>query len=304
LIFNEASIKKIFLSIKVILPKVARSNNFIQRTVTGIVFVAILVGGMLSNSIGFFVVFLTITGLALWEFYRLVAVNELQPQKWIGLVMGILLFAISFLYCAGWSEIDIFDLLIILFLGIPISEMYRKKENPFINIAITYFGVLYIAFPFALLTHFVINPPFTGASIDVLGIRYYPLVLLGLFIVLWANDTGAYLVGMTIGKRRLFERISPKKSWEGSIGGGMFAMLAGLIYYQITNSLTLVDWLIISIIIVVSGTFGDLVESLLKRSMQVKDSGTILPGHGGILDRFDSILYAAPAVFVYLQFVY
>jgi len=128
-------------------------------------------------------------------------------------------------------------------------------------------------------------------------------LLLGYFVILWINDTFAYLFGTAFGKHRLFERISPKKSWEGSIGGALISIIAAWLIASFTNSLPLIHWIVIAIIIVICGTLGDLVESMLKRSLNCKDSGTLLPGHGGILDRFDSVLISAPIIFVYIQLV-
>ena len=131
-----------------------------------------------------------------------------------------------------------------------------------------------------------------------------PYILLAVFATIWVNDTGAYLVGVSIGKHRLFERISPKKSWEGFVGGALAALISGYLFSIYIPEINLINWLIFSEIIVVFGTYGDLMESLVKRTVDVKDSGTIIPGHGGLFDRFDSMLLAAPVIFIYLSFIF
>jgi phosphatidate cytidylyltransferase len=153
-------------------------------------------------------------------------------------------------------------------------------------------GQGFIALPFSLLSYiFFIN-------------GFQPLILLAVFVTIWVNDTGAYLVGVTLGKHRLFERISPKKSWEGFFGGAFFALISAYVFSLFIKDLSLIQWLIFSEIIVIFGTFGDLAESLLKRTLNMKDSGNVIPGHGGLLDRFDSMLLAAPAVYLFLSFLF
>lgn len=178
-----------------------------------------------------------------------------------------------------------------------IFEIYRNTKKPFINIGITFLGVLYVALPFSLL-NFIAFPDLHLHLLQ--NERYNPHILLGMIYMIWINDTGAYLVGSKFGKTKLFERISPKKSWEGSIGGAAFALIGAYIISIYYTDIEMIDWFIISGIVIVFGTLGDLVKSLLKRSIGVKDSGTILPGHGGILDRFDSIILSSPFVLIYI----
>lgn len=268
-------------------------SNLLKRSITGSLIVATIIGCIIFNPFSFYILFALISILGLNEFYNLSKKNNANPQKIIGIITGFVLFSSNFLYASGNIEAKIFLINIPFIVLIFINELYRKKEQPFINIAYTFLGILYIALPFSLCNYLVLQP-----SNEVI---YTPHILLGLFILLWTSDSGAYVVGSQIGKRRLFPRISPKKSWEGSIGGAVFALIAAWIMSLYFKELILTDWLIIAIITVVSGTYGDLSESLFKRSIDVKDSGNILPGHGGILDRFDSVLLAAPLVFTYVQ---
>jgi phosphatidate cytidylyltransferase len=173
-----------------------------------------------------------------------------------------------------------------------LNELFSKHEKPIDNISKTLFGIIYVPLPFALLNFFYMP--------SIAGNEIHPSILLGFFLILWTSDTFAYLSGMAFGKHKLFERISPKKTWEGSIGGLIFGMVMSWVLSIYFNDLSLLQWLSIGLITIVFGTFGDLAESMIKRSMNVKDSGKLLPGHGGLLDRFDAALLAAPAVFIYL----
>ena len=270
-------------------------NNFVTRVLTAIVFAIILIGGILWHPLSFFVVFLTVVILGLLEFYKLLRVAKIDPQRITGILLGIVIFVGNFLLANKLVDFKIFLLIIPVLTTIMILELYREKENPFSNIAFTIFGASYISIPFAILSWFVINPAFKES--------YYPMVLMGFLLLIWANDSGAYIVGSLTGKHKLFERISPKKTWEEFAWGGVFDLLTAWLISYFVPELSLIDWLIVAVITFVFGTFGDLIESLLKRMVKVKDSGHILPGHGGILDRFDSIIVAAPMVFIYLMVV-
>jgi phosphatidate cytidylyltransferase len=265
-------------------------NNFVQRTLTGTVFVAVLVAAIIFNQIIFSGLFFIITILGLSEFYKLWKGGGKNLQEYFGITLG----ALTYLGLASVSNnlinVDFLLLLLPLIMGAFIVELYRNKPSPFENVALTLSGVLYIAVPFGLLN-------FLYVSSD----HYFYILLLSYFVLLWINDTFAYLFGMTFGKHRLFERISPKKSWEGSVGGGLTAILTAWIFSRYETSIPFIHWAVIALIIVVAGTLGDLVESMMKRSLQIKDSGNILPGHGGILDRFDAVLISAPIVFVYVE---
>jgi phosphatidate cytidylyltransferase len=175
------------------------------------------------------------------------------------------------------------------------SELYLKKATPFRDIAYTVIGLIYVALPFSLLNYMVHQNMYVTS--------YEPTVLLGMIFMIWANDTGAYLTGKLFGKRKLFERISPKKTWEGAFGGGLLALLTAYLVSLYYKNLAPEHWYAIAAIVVVAGNYGDLIESLYKRSKNIKDSGTLLPGHGGILDRFDSLLYSIPFVFCYLALI-
>jgi phosphatidate cytidylyltransferase len=249
----------------------------------------VVVAGILLHPFLFAVVFLGLTIMALIEFYRMVRIAGVEPQIWSGLTVSIVFFASVFGYVTGFlPPYLVFSVIPLLFL-IFIVELYRKKPFPISNIAYTLAGFLYIAFPMSL-SNLLAFPLNSGRHV------FYPWILFGITITLWLYDSGAYLVGTPWGKHRLFERISPKKSWEGVIGGGIVAMLAGVLNAWLFQSLELITWLLISFLVIVSGTFGDLVESMMKRSLGIKDAGSLLPGHGGFLDRLDSFIFTVPMV--------
>ena len=268
-------------------------NNFYRRSLTGIVFVLVLGGAILINAFTFFALLAVIVTLGIAEFYRLIGTAQMKPNKALGIALGLLLLGITSLYALGYATIGWFWLTVPLMSAIFVAELYRRHSTPFQNIAITLFAVAYIAVPFSLLILF-------GFPERTLS-GYQSTLVMGFFFLLWANDTGAYLTGISIGKHPMFPRISPKKSWEGFAGGLVFTQLVALVISRYFTALKTLDWLVIAGIICIFGVWGDLIESMLKRSLDIKDSGNILPGHGGILDRFDSVLFSAPIVFVYLQ---
>jgi phosphatidate cytidylyltransferase len=268
-------------------------NNFIVRTLTGIVFAISIIGSILVSHYLFSLLFLVVTIFTMLEFYKLADSGlSIKIQTKLGVFTGSMLFILSSLSSLGLISTKFLAIIFLLTGLLFIAEMYRNKSNPFLNISMTLAGVFYIALPFSMLNFFY-TPYF-----DFSNGNYE--VLIGFFLILWVNDSLAYLVGSSIGKHRLFERISPKKSWEGSIGGFAFGLLTAWGISFFFKELELNNWLVIAAIIMIFGTFGDLVESLFKRSLNIKDSGSFLPGHGGLLDRFDAVLLAAPAVFVYL----
>ena len=266
--------------------------NIVVRILAGAVFVALLIGGMIINEITYLVLFCLITGLALNEFYGLIQKSARAGlPKILGIASGIVLvcsFFLHFFLCFSLG----FYVYILLFLVIFINELYRKRENPLKSLAYIVLGQIYIALPFSLAAYLI----FWEAP----GIYSYTL-LLAVFVFIWVNDSFAYLTGLTFGKHRLFERISPKKSWEGFIGGAVFATASSYLFYHFAGILPLPVWIGFALVVVAFGTWGDLVESLMKRTLGVKDSGNTIPGHGGLLDRFDSTILAIPAIVVYLK---
>ena len=271
-------------------------SNFVQRTITGILFVVILVGCILLTPISFGILFALISALSVYEFGQLMDKSkQVAINKKITSLAGAYLFLAVMAFCTGATDAQVFLPYLLLLLYLMITELYLKKENPLGNWAFTMLSQLYIALPFALLNILAFHNDVASSSVS-----YNPVLPLSVFVFIWLSDTGAYCVGSLIGKHRLFERISPKKSWEGSIGGGVFSIASSLVFAHYFPFLHLAEWMGLAFTVVVFGTWGDLTESLMKRQLGKKDSGNILPGHGGMLDRFDSALMAIPAAVIYL----
>jgi phosphatidate cytidylyltransferase len=253
-----------------------------------------MVGSALLGQNVFSGLLLIVTIYSLNEFISLVENEKYQPSKWATLLFGGLTYSALAAHAMGLIAVSGIIVIIPFIFLFFLIELWRNKANPFINIALSITAVAYIAIPFGLMIYFF-DP------VVLSGPLHYGIVL-GFLVILWLNDTGAYFVGSLIGKHKLFERISPGKTWEGSAGGALFALLTGWGLSFIFKQLDVSQWLLLAILIVITGTLGDLVESMLKRSLGIKDSGNILPGHGGLLDRFDAVLLSAPFVFVYLAF--
>jgi len=245
--------------------------------------------------------FALVTGLTIWEFTGLVNdYKTITVNRMICTVAGVYFFLAMAGYNSGLTPASVFIPYLVSIIYLLIAELYLKHPDPISDWAYTMMSQVYIALPFSLLNVLA----FRSVGFDI---RYTYLIPLSVFVFLWMNDTGAYLCGSLLGKHKLFPRISPGKSWEGSIGGGILVMAIAVLIWYLTEqygvnelSLNAFEWVGLGLTVVVFGTWGDLIESLLKRTLGIKDSGTILPGHGGMLDRFDSSLLAIPAAVVYL----
>ncbi len=275
-------------------------NNFIVRTITGILFVATIVVCFL-NPTAMSALFALVTGMATWEFTGLVNNRpHVSINRFICTVAAVYWYLAMTGFCSGLTPSTVFIPYLITLVYLFIAELYTKAEDSVNNWAYTTMSQLYIALPFSLLNVLAFRE--TPA-----GIMYTYLMPLSVFVFLWINDSGAYCFGSLFGKHKLFPRISPGKSWEGSVGGFIFVSAAACGIWHLTEKygvndlqLSMAEWIGLGLLVAVFGTWGDLVESLFKRTLGIKDSGNILPGHGGMLDRFDSSLMAIPAAVVYL----
>ncbi len=283
-------------------------KNFIVRTITGIIFVAAIVASFMRPE-AMVLLFSIVTGLTVWEFTGLVNQRpEVNVNRFISTVAAVYFFFAMTYFCsdiyAGVAKSVVFIPYLVTVIYLIIAELYLKQQDPIADWAYTMLSQMYIALPFSLINVLAFNATSQGF------VAFNTLLPLSIFIFLWVNDSGAYCVGSLLGKHKLFPRISPGKSWEGSIGGAVFVLLAAWAIYAVEGAinedayaqhlLSLPAWLGLGLVVVVFGTWGDLVESLFKRTLGIKDSGNILPGHGGMLDRFDSSLMAIPAAVVYL----
>lgn len=267
-------------------------NNLPQRLATGLLGSAGVIFGVAYSNWTYFLVFFIICLFSILEFYKLIGLDGMHPQKAFGIFSGLVIFSLSFFVEKGTIPHKFYFLIFPLVSLVFVIKLYKKFERkPFTNIAITFLGIFYTTVPFALL----------NVAVFEHNQEYNYQIILGSLLILWATDTGAYFAGTYFGKRKLFERISPKKSWEGFAGGAALAMALAYGVSIYFTSLAQWQWLCIGWIIIIGGTYGDLVESLLKRSIEIKDSGTSLPGHGGFLDRFDGLFISAPFIVAFLE---
>jgi phosphatidate cytidylyltransferase len=270
-------------------------QNLFARTITGIVFISCIIGSLVWHPVAFAVVIFILMIIGLKEFYQLSHLHNIHPDRYSGYAVASAMYILLVLYALGIiSHLGLTGLVPLVFIFF-VGEMFRSRENSIVNLAFSIFPVAYITIPLAMLV-FLAGPTITGEN----PYWQYPLAF---FIILWSHDTFAYLTGIILGKHKLMEKISPKKTWEGSVGGTIFGLLAGYILSLFFPQLNMWQWLGAAMIIVVTGTLGDLSESLLKRSFHVKDSGTTFPGHGGVLDRFDAVLFSAPSFLCYLLLI-
>lgn len=281
-------------------------KNLILRTVTGAVFVAVLVGSIVYSPFTFAALFAVVSALSTLEFCNIVNKREgVQTNPFICVLASLMLFFGFFAYTCGYAyamlliPASVFLPYLLTLIYLTVSHLYYGRHNALASWAYTMMSQLYVALPFALLNCIAFVPYPMGP----LGTAYVFMYPLAVFLFLWSSDTGAYCVGSLLGRKipyRLFPSISPNKSWIGSIGGTLLAIGVSVIVARFEPSLTMVQWMGFAIVVAVFGTWGDLVESQIKRQLGIKDSGNVLPGHGGFLDRFDSSLLAIPASLLYV----
>ena len=267
----------------------------VTRTLSGAVYIALMLGSVLAGRFVFGAVQLLFIILCLIEYRKIASIGGITIGSLNLLAAGVLSYVVVILYLWDIWNMRYLLLIFLIIFKIILGELFLQNKHPIINIGVTLTGLFYIVLPFSILNFFYypeMNYGFPSGSL-----------LVGFFIIIWGNDTFAYLSGMAFGKHKLFERISPKKTWEGTIGGCVFAVIAAIVLSFIYKDFNVFEWMGFALTIIIFGTFGDLFESMIKRTIGLKDSGNIMPGHGGILDRFDSILIAAPFAYLYIVFV-
>ena len=270
-------------------------NGTVKRSIFGALFLAVMLGGLLFHPIPYFILFAFITVGMLYEFYRMTMGNTYKSVQYSALFIGLLIFLEGFRHFSGKAGMEEFVCIaLILLLFLMLQTILQKDHKDFLKSAYLYAGMLYITLPLTLANLVVYH---TG--------EYSGLLMVAFFCIIWASDVGAYCFGMLFGQKswskKMCPSISPKKSWAGFWGGLFMAMVAGaILHFTGMVSFPLVHCLVMALLMAAVGVMGDLFESLWKRSLDIKDSGNIIPGHGGLLDRFDSSLFAIPVGVIYL----
>ncbi len=268
-------------------------KNVFQRTISGIVYLMILIGSLFLGKFTFGIVFITTGILALSEFFELTGVGRASKLALPGLIAGAITYTVVFLTVSGLLEYRYLSVIAVIPVLLMVYALYQPAGSMPDDVSKVFSGLVYIIAPLCIMIYLAF--PAVNSNI------YTHRIVLGILTLVWINDTGAYVIGSTFGRHKLFPRISPKKSWEGLIGGTLFTVAAAFFMNRIMGLLTTPDWLVLAVAVSVFGVFGDLVESLIKRKADRKDSGTLIPGHGGILDRIDSVLFVMPVAVAYLM---
>ena len=270
-------------------------NNFFQRILTGVVFVVLLLLSIYFSPYTFLFLFVAVTGLSMYEFCKIVLKNTDRGLFVSSVVCAKILFVTAFLQMQQPFKFPFLTIYVFCFILVLIAQLFRKNVQPIKNWAIFISGQFMVVFPFASLNGILFSS------------GWQPALLIAMFLTIWMNDSWAYVFGVTLGRHKMFERVSPKKSWEGFAGGALMSLLTGYLCWRFlpmlspTLEMSLWQWLVFAEIVVVFGTLGDLMESLFKRTYEIKDSSNLIPGHGGFLDRFDSTMLAAPAIYLFLE---
>jgi len=280
------------------------------RTITAVFFSAILLFCIVFNFVTFSVLFLTVSIWGLHEFYKLSEKLGSKPYRLVGYLAGFCAFTYSVISNSNLAvfislEYIVACILVFVFF-VFIIGLFDDSKTTILNVTFTLTGLIYTVIPFMVLVQIAcMDKSYTSTAQNFRDIiaPYNSHYMLGIILLIWSSDVFAYLVGSLIGKNKLYERISPGKTWEGSIGAAILTVGCSLIIARVFPELATKHWIVISIIVSVFGTIGDLVESMFKRQAGVKDSGSIMPGHGGILDRFDSLLFVSPFIYAYLLFI-
>lgn len=268
-------------------------NNFWQRTLSGILFVIAIIGALAGGPLAFALLFATITGLSLHEFLRMVIPQQPSPARILTVIAGVVIFSLHFLVAGKYMSPSTLGWLLVLPLILWINQMFSNPRNTLTHLAFSLTGLIYPATLISAISYLAYISPDGGG--------FNRTLLISLFVMIWSHDTLAYLTGKWIGRHKLLPGVSPGKSWEGLAGGLLASLLAAFILYRLQQDMALLHWLMLGLIVTAAGTLGDLSESYVKRSIGIKDSGSLIPGHGGILDRLDAAIFVFPIAWLYLS---
>ena len=270
-------------------------KTILTRTLSGSIYIVLIIGSILIGPVAFGSVLFVFLIIGLLEIYDISKISGHYPQRNIFLMIGLTVYLLNVLVIWEYLPVKYLVLNLGLILLPVIIELFRKVIDPVQNLGFYLIGIFYLVIPIVVLNVlFFPDLNMTSPSHNL---------LIGFFLLIWINDTFAYLIGMLLGKHKFFERISPKKTWEGTIGGAVFAILGAYALSQFFIDYTKYEWIGLGLMVIIFGAFGDLIESMFKRTYGLKDSGKIMPGHGGILDRLDSILIASPFVLLYVVLI-
>lgn len=272
----------------------ASLSNFAQRTIVGLIFIAAVMGCALLGPLANGMLFLFFAAVGLYEVYAMLKHQQSNAPRWFkGMSVGVIIYMLVFLVQTDTISVRWFWILPFLIAIIFVAELIKLDHLTLSNLAITIFGWIYVVLPLSLVN---VLPTVEGI--------YDAMPLIGFFLVLWANDTGAYLIGKYFGRTKLYPEVSPNKTWEGLAGGLSVAFAVAVLLSKTTHALNLRDWIVMAVCVATFGNLGDLFESHLKRNFGVKDSGHLMPGHGGVLDRFDGLFLALPVFLAYYKIYY
>lgn len=277
-------------------------NEFLRRTLTGALLVLIILGGLWLHPISFIGITMFLAIGSQYEYISIVRKSAISINYSISFLSGAALFLVTTAVASGIAGWELLIVLLLIPPALIVAELFMGRERPFDSVAHIIFSLIYTILPFSLFVFGAFGHDGLKPIIPFNKEAFTPGLVIGFFILIWANDSGAYIFGSLFGRHRLMERISPKKTWEGFFGGMALSVFAAWLTGRYMGVISVENWIIASLIVSVAGTLGDLAESMLKRSAGIKDSGTIMPGHGGFLDRFDSTLIAFPALLLYVTF--
>ena len=269
--------------------------NLKRRVLTGMFGGSLLLLSAL-HELSYLAVFVLIIFLSTREYFKILMNNGFRPNYNLGVFLSVIIFVTTYLYASKESLIGVHFVLVPILPLVCLSALYSSNNNETLsNVSVTFFGILYISLPISLLNFIVFNE-----------YSYNSIYLMATLLFLWTSESAAYFGGSLFGRKKLFESVSPMKTWEGVISGLLANVILAYLIHQFvwTSFQTFTFWVLFSVVVLVSGIFGDLFESLLKRNFNLKDSGNKLPGHGGFLDRFDSFFFVIPYVYFYLKIIY